>query len=87
MDILSIGPGGTIYAGSDSKGNITSTDGGVNWVGLGGETYAAGETDAHCFSAAGQIMTGTQQWGIKSWNGSSWSSMNTGLPTYGSLYP
>jgi photosystem II stability/assembly factor-like uncharacterized protein len=72
---------GNLFLASHTKGNFTSTDGGQNWVGFGGLTFGVGQSNALAFNNTGQLLAATEQGGVKYWNGTIWTSINTGLPT------
>ncbi len=75
------GPNGEIYLGTQSKGVYHSVDNGQNWTGLGGNTIMTGRINELCFDTSGQLYVATEQGGIKWWNGTAWTSINTGLFT------
>lgn len=77
---------GNIYLASHSKGVFTSVNGGQSWSGLGGNTIGTGRCNALVFNNSNQLLTGTEQGGIKYWNGSSWISINNGIYTSNSIY-
>jgi ligand-binding sensor domain-containing protein len=79
---------GNLFLASHTKGNFTSTDGGQNWVGFGGTTFGVGQSNALAFNNANQLLAATEQGGVKLWNSTIWTSINTGLPTAnGSIIP
>jgi photosystem II stability/assembly factor-like uncharacterized protein len=59
-------------------------DGGQNWSGLGGATFGVGQCNALTFNISGQLLAATEQGGVKYWNGTVWTNINTGLPTVSS---
>jgi ligand-binding sensor domain-containing protein len=72
---------GNLFLASHTKGNFTSTDGGQNWVGFGGLTFGVGQSNALTFNNSGQLLAATETGGVKYWNGTIWTTINTGLPT------
>ncbi|HMG16121.1 MAG TPA: hypothetical protein VK590_11775, partial [Saprospiraceae bacterium] len=78
---------GNIYLASETRGVYISTDKGMSWKKMGGNTIGVAEVDAFCYSDSSQLIIATQQGGIKFWNGTSWINLNNGLPKTGNLYP
>lgn len=77
---------GTLYLASHSKGIFTSTNGGQSWTGLGGNTIGTGRCNTVVLNNSNQLVTGTEQAGIKYYNGSSWIAINSGLYTTSGIY-
>ncbi|WP_428664606.1 3-coathanger stack domain-containing protein [Runella sp.] len=72
---------GNLFLASHTKGVFTSTDGGQNWTGLGGNSIGVGQINALVFNNSNQLVAATEQGGVKLWNGSTWSAINTGITT------
>jgi len=78
-DILK-GDNGELYIGSNTKGVFRSSDGGQNWMGLGGNTIMVGRINALTFNQNDKLLAATEQGGVKIWDGTSWTNLNMGLP-------
>lgn len=76
---------GNLFLASHTKGVFTSTDNGQNWTGLGGNTFGVGQCNALVFNNANQLVAATEQGGVKYWNNTSWTSINSGLFTANTL--
>jgi photosystem II stability/assembly factor-like uncharacterized protein len=72
---------GNLYAGTHTKGVYKSADNGQSWTGLGGNTIMVGRINALAFDQSGQLLAATEQGGVRRWNGSAWTAINTGLST------
>ncbi len=70
---------GNLFLASHTKGVFTSVDGGQNWTGLGGNTFGVGQCNALAFNNSNQLLAATEQGGVKFWNGTSWTSINSGI--------
>ncbi|GGD63151.1 hypothetical protein GCM10011514_28950 [Emticicia aquatilis] len=72
---------GNLFLASHTKGIFTSVDGGQSWTGLGGNTFGVGQANALVFNNANQLIAATEQGGVRVWNGTSWTAINSGLLT------
>jgi photosystem II stability/assembly factor-like uncharacterized protein len=77
---------GNLFLASHTKGNFTSNDGGQTWVGFGGQTFGVGQSNALAFNTTGQLLAATEQGGVKVWNGTIWTSINSGIKTANSNF-
>lgn len=79
--------GSTLYAATESQRVYFSNDNGNNWNILGKSTFGALGTNDMTVNPTGNILVAQPSGGIKWWNGTVWTPINSGLPTFGGSYP
>ena len=71
---------GFVLAGTHTKGVFVYDPVLHNWKGVGGNTIKSGRVNALIRDGMGVLTAGTEQGGIKQWDGIAWSDINSGLP-------
>jgi photosystem II stability/assembly factor-like uncharacterized protein len=77
----------TLYAATETNKVFFSANGGSNWTKLGSASFGTNGPTALAFTPNNHLIAVTNQGGVKDWDGTTWTTINNGLPFSFGQYP